>query len=62
VQCPMDLRLKVWEKLAGDWKPDRLERLVRTITFDGLGDAIQILLKGKGTGRTLVVPKTGKEA
>ncbi|MCX5819252.1 MAG: YhdH/YhfP family quinone oxidoreductase [Deltaproteobacteria bacterium] len=62
VQCPMDLRLKVWEKLAGDWKPDRLERLVRTITLDGLGDAIQILLKGKGTGRTLVVPKTGIEA
>jgi acrylyl-CoA reductase (NADPH) len=62
VQCPMDLRLKVWEKLAGEWKPDRLERLVRTITLDGLGDAIQIILNGKGTGRTLVVPKTGMEA
>lgn len=59
VQCPMDLRLKVWGKLAGEWKPDRLERLVRTITLDGLDDTIQLLLKGKGTGRTLVVPKTG---
>jgi acrylyl-CoA reductase (NADPH) len=62
VQCPMDLRLEVWKKLAGEWKPDRLERLVRTITLDGLGDGIQLLLQGKGTGRTLVVPKTEIEA
>jgi acrylyl-CoA reductase (NADPH) len=62
VQCPMDLRLEVWGKLAGEWKPDRLERLVRTITLDGLDDTIQLLLKGKGMGRTLVVPKTGTEA
>ena len=62
VQCPMDLRLEVWGKLAGEWKPDRLERLVRTIDLDGLEDAIQILLKGKGKGRTLVIPKTGMGA
>lgn len=58
VQCPMDVRLKVWENLAGPWKPARLERLVRTITLDGLDDAIQVILKGKSTGRTLVVPTT----
>ncbi len=58
VQCPMDVRLKVWEKLAGEWKPARLERLVKTITLDDLDDAIQVILKGKSTGRTLVVPKT----
>ena len=58
VQCPMDLRLKVWEKLAGPWKPARLERLVKTITLDDLDGAIRIILAGKSTGRTLVVPKT----
>jgi acrylyl-CoA reductase (NADPH) len=58
VQCPMDLRLKVWEKLAGPWKPARLERLVKTITLDDLDGAIRIILAGKNTGRTLVVPKT----
>ncbi|MCE5264497.1 MAG: YhdH/YhfP family quinone oxidoreductase [Deltaproteobacteria bacterium] len=58
VQCPMDLRLQVWEKLAGNWKPGGMERLVRTITLDGLDDAMQLLLKGKGKGRTLVIPKT----
>jgi acrylyl-CoA reductase (NADPH) len=56
VQCPMDIRLKVWEKLAGDWKPARLERLVRTITLDDLGESIQAILKGRISGRTLVVP------
>ena len=58
VQCPMDLRLNVWEKLAGPWKPARLERLVKTITLDDLEGAIQTILAGKSTGRTLVVPKT----
>ena len=58
VQCPMDLRLKVWEKLAGPWKPARLERLVKTINLDDLDGAIRIILAGKSTGRTLVIPKT----
>jgi putative YhdH/YhfP family quinone oxidoreductase len=62
VQCPMDVRLKVWEKLAGPWKPDHLERLVKTITLDDLDDAIRTILKGKSTGRTLVVPKTKMKA
>ena len=58
VQCPMDVRLKVWEKLAREWKPARLERLVKTITLDDLDDSIRTILNGKSTGRTLVVPKT----
>jgi NADPH:quinone reductase-like Zn-dependent oxidoreductase len=58
VQCPMDPRLKVWEKLAKEWKPASLERLVRTITLDDLGNEIQAILKGKIYGRTLVVPET----
>lgn len=58
VQCPMDVRLDVWTKLAGAWKPDRLERMVRTITLDDLGESIQAILQGKISGRTLVVPET----
>jgi acrylyl-CoA reductase (NADPH) len=58
VQCPMDIRLEVWNRLAGPWKPPQLERLVRTITLDDLGDAIQAILQGKISGRTLVVPET----
>jgi putative YhdH/YhfP family quinone oxidoreductase len=58
VQCPMDIRLEVWNKLAGPWKPPQLERLVRTITLDDLGEAIQAILQGKISGRTLVIPET----
>jgi putative YhdH/YhfP family quinone oxidoreductase len=58
VQCPMDIRAEVWNKLAGEWKPPRLERLVRTITLDDLGESIQAILQGKISGRTLVVPET----
>jgi acrylyl-CoA reductase (NADPH) len=54
----MDIRVDVWNKLAGEWKPPRLERLVRTITLDDLGKAIQSILQGKISGRTLVVPET----
>jgi acrylyl-CoA reductase (NADPH) len=54
VQCPMDVRLKVWEKLAGEWKPASLERLLRTIALDDLGNEIQAILQGKISGRTLV--------
>jgi putative YhdH/YhfP family quinone oxidoreductase len=58
VLCPMDIRLEVWNRLAAEWKPPRLERLVRTITLDGLDEAIQAILQGKISGRTLVVPET----
>ena len=61
VQCPMDIRLDVWTKLAGPWKPARLERLVKTITLDDLDGAIRTILAGKSTGRTLVVPKTKEQ-
>jgi putative YhdH/YhfP family quinone oxidoreductase len=61
VQCPMDVRLDVWTKLAGPWKPARLERLVKTITLDDLDGAIRTILAGKSTGRTLVVPKTKEQ-
>jgi acrylyl-CoA reductase (NADPH) len=58
VLCPMDIRLDVWNRLGGPWKPPRLERLVRTITLDDLGEAIKAILQGKISGRTLVVPET----
>lgn len=61
VQCPMAMRREIWGRLAGDWKPPGLERLVRTITLDGLGEAVSAILRGKVTGRTLVVPETAVE-
>jgi putative YhdH/YhfP family quinone oxidoreductase len=52
--CPMDFRLKVWEKLAKDWKFDLLETMVEEIVPDQLEDKIQLILKGRLKGRTLI--------
>ncbi|MCB2145569.1 MAG: YhdH/YhfP family quinone oxidoreductase [Deltaproteobacteria bacterium] len=52
--CPMDVRLKIWEKLSGPWKIDGLASLSKEITLDGLGDNIDLILKGGQKGRVVV--------
>jgi acrylyl-CoA reductase (NADPH) len=52
---PRNVRLKVWERIAGDLKPRHLDQIVtRTIGFDELPTAFDGYLKGDVTGRTLV--------
>ncbi len=52
--CSMPVRVKVWEKLAGEWKFDMLENIYDEIFSDQLNDKIDAMLKGKLEGRTLV--------
>ena len=52
--CPMAFRSAVWEKLATDWKFDYLENMVDEISLEGLNDKIDLMLKGKLKGRTIV--------
>jgi acrylyl-CoA reductase (NADPH) len=52
--CPMPLRVKVWKKLAGEWKFDMLENIYDEIFPDQLNDKVETMLKGKLEGRTLV--------
>jgi acrylyl-CoA reductase (NADPH) len=54
VQCPMEPRLIVWEKLAGEWKPENLETIVQECTLHNLEKEIQAILKGQVRGRVLV--------
>ena len=55
VDTPRALRLAVWSRIAGDLKPQHLERIgSRTISFDDLPDAFQAYLDGTVTGRTVV--------
>lgn len=54
VQCPMDLRVEVWRRLATDMTPRGLESMVREIGLDGLPDAFATLLAGKARGRFVV--------
>lgn len=53
VQCPVETRLAVWQKLAGEWRVD-LEALVSEVSLEQLEDSIQAILKGGLRGRVLV--------
>ncbi|MFS8650854.1 MAG: oxidoreductase [Caldibacillus sp.] len=55
VYCPMETRLKVWERIAKEMKsPEYLRKSVQEITLDELPDTFLKLLKGEATGRTVV--------
>ena len=54
VQCPMETRRQVWTRLAGEWKPARLERAVTEVPLEALEEKIHGILKGEVRGRVLV--------
>jgi acrylyl-CoA reductase (NADPH) len=54
VNCPMELRQTLWNKLAVEWRPDRVHDQVRTIDFDELPTHFDAYLKGMVRGRTVV--------
>lgn len=51
---PMDVRVKVWEKLADEWKPSDMDSVTTEITLDQLDEKVDQILKGQIKGRTLV--------
>lgn len=55
VTCPAADRQRAWERLGGDLKPRKLDRIVtRTITLDELPDALNEHMQGGIVGRTVV--------
>lgn len=52
--CPMDIRKKVWAKLAREWKLENLDAISTEITLDGLDKHIELILHGKERGRVVV--------
>jgi putative YhdH/YhfP family quinone oxidoreductase len=52
--CPMTLRRQIWQKLAGEWKLDVLDRLTTEISLDALDPYIERILKGEQKGRVVV--------
>lgn len=52
--CPMELRLKIWQKLATEWKLEALNRIANEISLDELNQKIKLILEGKIRGRVLV--------
>jgi acrylyl-CoA reductase (NADPH) len=55
VQCPMELRRKIWGLLAKDWKPKGLsESIAHVLPFEQLPSALEKILKGNLSGRTVI--------
>ncbi|MGJ7913727.1 NADPH:quinone oxidoreductase family protein [Neobacillus sp. LXY-1] len=55
VYCPMEIRLKIWNRLATDFKPANLEKFIQQeVTLQQLTDVLPTLLKGQARGRTIV--------
>ncbi len=54
VNCQMAQRAAVWQRLAGDMRPQHLERMTRTIAFDELPTVFDDFIKSRVTGRIVV--------
>lgn len=52
--CPMDKRLRIWQKLAGDWQVPHLDEFCRVISLAALSDEIDSMLAAKSKGRCLL--------
>jgi putative YhdH/YhfP family quinone oxidoreductase len=52
--CPMDIRKKVWAKIAGEWKLDMLDAIATEITLADLDKHIELMLRGGQAGRVVV--------
>ena len=48
------IRLKVWEKISGDWKPELIDKIGTMIELDQLDQEVQNILQGKTRGRIVV--------
>ncbi|CAH0118211.1 Putative quinone oxidoreductase YhfP [Paenibacillus sp. CECT 9249] len=55
VYCPMEKRLNLWERMAGELKPDHLlSDIGRETSLDELPAILNDILQGKVRGRTIV--------
>jgi putative YhdH/YhfP family quinone oxidoreductase len=54
VECPMDRRLQIWQRLAGEWKLGVLERLAQEVSLEHVDPLIDDILQGTLKGRILI--------
>ena len=52
--CPMNIRRQTWEKIAGEWKLDNLDRQTSVCSLEELDSQIDRILAGKQKGRVIV--------
>jgi len=54
VMCPMELRRELWQRMASDLKPPRLDSISHEVTLEELPQVTASLLKGEVRGHTVV--------
>lgn len=55
VNCPVDTRMAVWNKIASDWKLDYLDEITTELpNMEALDERIDLILQGKNRGRAIV--------
>jgi putative YhdH/YhfP family quinone oxidoreductase len=53
--CPYDIRVALWDRLADEWKPPHLALIGnKEIEMDGLMETFKTMLAGDSLGRTIV--------
>ena len=53
-KCPIHIRQKIWQKLAGAWKIENLDSLATECRLPELSGIIEKMLQGRQTGRVIV--------
>jgi putative YhdH/YhfP family quinone oxidoreductase len=53
-KCPMHIRERIWQKLAGKWRLEYLDSLIRECKLPELPGHIERMLQGRQTGRIIV--------
>ena len=53
-ECPSEKKIALWQRLASDWKPARLEDIATEIGLDQLGESLDKVLRGQALGRFLL--------
>lgn len=52
---PYDIRKTLWDRLANEWRPRQLDKIIRTeVDLDTLADAFDTLMAGDSLGRIVV--------
>lgn len=57
-EAPIAWRKTLWNKLAGEWKPEGIENISRTVSLEDLEMEIRQMLAGKALGRVVVDLRT----
>jgi acrylyl-CoA reductase (NADPH) len=53
-KCPLHIRQKIWQQLAGEWKIENLDSLATECNLPELPGIIDKMLQGQQTGRVIV--------